>query len=268
MPRARFAAGEVVRASGPPASGPPASGHLATGPPASGPPASSHSADDIAQRRTFNRVQSRAAAALLASKRTAAHAYVVVVADYTRLDNVRRTRGLTYLPFVARAVAVALREHPGLNATTAGDEVVQHRDVHLGVAVDLDHAGLVVPLVRDAQHRTVSGLAACIADLADRARTKRLQPDDVVGGTFTITNPGGYGTHCSFPIINLPQVAILSTDGVRKRVIADPGTGAPRIVRAGYLGLAYDARAVDPADAARFVGRVADLIATSDWAVQ
>jgi len=221
-----------------------------------------------AERVPFNRIRVRAAVALVASKHTAAHAHVIARADYTALDEARRDRRLTYLPFVARAVVVALHEYPSLNATTDGETVLGHSEVHLGIAVDLDHEGLVVPVVRDAQNRTVGGLAATISDLAARARAKRLEPDDLAGGTFTITNPGGYGTHWSFPIINRPQVAILSTDGVRKRVVADALTATPRIALVGHLGLGYDARAVDPADAARFVQRVGELIASSDWTIQ
>lgn len=216
-------------------------------------------------RIPFSRVQARAGAALVASKHTSAHAYAIATADYTELHRLRTQERLTYLPFVARAVVLALLEYPELNATTDGEQITVAGDVRLGIAVDLAHLGLVVPVVRDAGEHSVRGLGDAINGLATRARAKQLEPDDVVGGTFTITNPGGLGTHWSFPIINQPQVAILSTDGVSKQVVADLETGGLAIRRIGNLGLAYDARAVHPASAARFVELVARLIATLDW---
>jgi 2-oxoglutarate dehydrogenase E2 component (dihydrolipoamide succinyltransferase) len=238
--------------------------------------------DATSERVAFNRVQQRAGAALLASKRTAAHAYTIVAADYTAID---RARGpvrhqwraeegfaLTYLPFVARAAIDALREFPHLNASVgADDSLVVHRDVHLGVAVDLAHQGLVVPVVRDASGLRLRGIARKIDDVARRARAKKLMPDDLSGGTFTITNPGAAGTWMSFPIINQPQVAILSTDGVAKRVMVDTdATGRDRLeVRpTGHLCLAFDERVVDPSYAGAFLARVAELVATRDWSAE
>jgi pyruvate/2-oxoglutarate dehydrogenase complex dihydrolipoamide acyltransferase (E2) component len=229
-------------------------------------------------RVALNRVQQRAGAALLASKHTAAHAYSVVLADYTALDTVRRGErerwraeegfGLTYLPFVARAAVDALRAFPSLNATVAEDELVLHRDVNLGIAVDLANQGLVVPVVRDAGSLRLRGIARRIDDLAQRARAKRIGPDDLAGGTFTITNPGASRTWMSFPIINQPQVAILSTDGVAKRVAVDAAEARRdriEIRTCGHLCLAFDERVVEPADAAAFLARVADLVAARDW---
>jgi pyruvate/2-oxoglutarate dehydrogenase complex dihydrolipoamide acyltransferase (E2) component len=226
----------------------------------------------------FNRVQQRAGAALLASKHTSAHAYSIVMADYTALDTVRlaeRERwraeegfSLTYLPFVARAAIDALREFPLVNASVGDDALVVHRDVNLGIAVDLANQGLVVPVVRAAGTLRMRGIARAVDDIARRARAKKLLPDDLSGGTFTITNPGASRTWMSFPIINQPQVAILSTDGVAKRVAIDTdGRGRDRLeVRTtGHLCLAFDERALDPTYAGAFVARVADLLAQRDW---
>jgi 2-oxoglutarate dehydrogenase E2 component (dihydrolipoamide succinyltransferase) len=219
-------------------------------------------------RIPFSRVQARASVGLTASKLTSAHAYAIATADYSALGPIRASAQLTYLPFVARAVALALQEFRELNAVTDGEDISPSDHVHLGIAVDLAHQGLVVPVVRDAEHHTVRGLGIAIADVATRARSKQLLPDEVVGGTFTITNPGGLGTHWSFPIINQPQVAILSTDGVRKRVVANEAGDGLAIRSIGSLGLGYDARAVHPARAAAFLHRVAELIAILDWQSQ
>jgi 2-oxoglutarate dehydrogenase E2 component (dihydrolipoamide succinyltransferase) len=233
------------------------------------------------ERVALNRVQQRAGAALLASKRTAAHAYSVVLADYAAVEAVRSSErerwrahegfSLTYLPFVARAAIDALREFPSLNATVRDDATVLHRDVGLGVAVDLAHQGLVVPVVRSASSLRMRALARSIDDLATRARAKQLVPDDLAGGTFTITNPGAARTWMSFPIVNQPQVAILSTDGVAKRVWADTagsGRGRLEIRPCGHLCLAFDERAVHPADAGAFLARVATLLASRDWVAE
>jgi 2-oxoglutarate dehydrogenase E2 component (dihydrolipoamide succinyltransferase) len=229
----------------------------------------------------FNRVQQRAGAALLASKHTSAHGYAIVLADYTAVDDVRRVSrerwradegfSLTYLPFVARAAIDAIREFPFVNATVGDDELIVHRDVHLGIAVDLANQGLVVPVVRAADTLRMRGIARGIDDVARRARSKKLMPDDLAGGTFTITNPGASGTWMSFPIINQPQVAILSTDGVAKRVVVDTdAAGRDRLVvrTTGHLCLAFDQRVVDPPYAGAFVERVAVLLASRDWSTE
>lgn len=225
------------------------------------------------ERVPFNRVQARAGVALLASKRTAAHALTVVLTDYSAVDVVRRAcrerfraeEGfpLTYLPFVARAVIDALADFPLFNATSDEDASLVQRRVGLGIAVDLDHHGLVVPVVHDADRLRLRALACAIDDIARRARSKRLTPDDTAGGTFTITNPGSYGTEISVPIVNRPQVGILSTDGVRKRVVADDDRLAIR--PAGYLCLSFDHRVIDGAYAGSFAGRVRDILEGRDW---
>jgi pyruvate dehydrogenase E2 component (dihydrolipoamide acetyltransferase) len=213
----------------------------------------------------FNNVRRRTATALLASKRAAAHALAVVAADYTGIERIRSGSGLTALPFVARAVVDALREFPLLNSTVDGDALVVHQSVNLGIAVDLDYQGLVVPVIRRAEGMRLRGLAGAIREVAARARARKLGPDDLAGGTFTITNPGAAGTWVSFPILNAPQVGILSTDGVSKRVVVDRGL---RIAPVGNLCLTFDHRALDGAYAGSFLDRVREVIEHRDWAAE
>ena len=229
----------------------------------------------------FTNIRRRTAEHMIRSKATSAHTLVVVEADYENVDRTRRAFGdgfreeegfsLTYLPFVARATVEALREWPRLNASVGEDSLVVHHRVNLGIAVDLDHEGLIVPVVPNAEELTLRGVARRIRDLATRARTKKLSADDISGGTFSITNAGPFGTFLTYPIINQPQVAILSTDGVKRRptvVVQDDGTEAIAIHSMGLLCLAWDHRAVDGAYAAAFVARVAELLAGHDWAAE
>jgi 2-oxoglutarate dehydrogenase E2 component (dihydrolipoamide succinyltransferase) len=217
----------------------------------------------------FDNIRKRTAAGLLASKRSVAHAMTYVAADYSGIEAVRRPNRLTGLAFVARAVIDALREYPLLTATTndAGDAVTVHRSVHLGIAVDLDFKGLVVPVVHDADGLRLRALAAAIRDVATRARARKLTPDDLAGGTFTITNPGASGTWISSPIINRPQVGILATDGVSKQVVVDE-QGGLLVVPLGHLCLSFDHRALDGAYAGAFVRRVQEIVETRDWATE
>src|SRR4029077_9142522 len=153
-----------------------------------------------------------------------------------------------------------------MNATTAeeGLSVVTHRAVHLGIAVDLDFHGLVVPVVHGADGLRLRALAAAIREVAARARDRKLTPDDLAGGTFTITNPGASGTWISFPVINRPQVGILATDGVSKQVVADDD-GRLRIAPIGHLCLSFDHRALDGAYAVAFLNRVREILETRNW---
>jgi pyruvate/2-oxoglutarate dehydrogenase complex dihydrolipoamide acyltransferase (E2) component len=215
------------------------------------------------RRVPFNRVQIRSGAGLLAATATAAHQYAIAEIDYGAIEADRRRRGLRYLPYLARAVILTLTDHPRLNSTFVDGETIVHDGVHLGIAVDLDHEGLVVPVIRDAHRLNVTGLADAIADVAARARSRQLRPDDLVGGTFTITNPGGYGTYWSFPIINVPQVAILSSDGVVKRVVVDDDREALCIRPIGNVGLACDARAIDSTEAASFLSSLQATMTTT-----
>ena len=214
----------------------------------------------------FDNVRRRTAAGLLASKRTVPHALEVGAADYGAIDGARAVARLTALPFVARAVVDALREFPLMNATVAEDglSVVTHRAVHLGIAVDLDFHGLVVPVVHGADGLRLRALAAAIREVAGRARARKLVPDDLGGGTFTITNPGASGTWISFPVINRPQVGILATDGVSKQVVAGDDSRLG-IASVGRLCCAFDHRALDGAYAGAFLRRVRHIIENRDW---
>jgi 2-oxoglutarate dehydrogenase E2 component (dihydrolipoamide succinyltransferase) len=214
----------------------------------------------------FNNVRRRAATALLASKRTAPHALTLVAADFSEIERVRATAGLTALPFVARAVIDALHEFPLLNATVDGEALRVHRSVNIGIAVDLDYEGLVVPVVHGADGMRLRGLAVAFRELAARARAKQLGPDDVAGGTFTITNPGAAGTWISVPILNSPQVAILATDGVTKTVVADDD--GLRIAPVANLCLTFDHRALDGAYAGAFLRRLREIVEQRDWAAE
>jgi 2-oxoglutarate dehydrogenase E2 component (dihydrolipoamide succinyltransferase) len=203
---------------------------------------------------------------MVESRRTAAHCTTIVEADFARVTARRRElrgpmahRGvsLSYLAFVARATVEALGQHPKLNASVDGDEIVYHDDVNLGIAVALDD-GLIVPVIRRAQRLSLEGIAVAIGDLAERARAGRLQPDEVHGGTFTITNPGQFGAVLATPIINQPQVAILDLEAIVKRPIVlekDDGDSVA-IHPMSYLCMSWDHRALDGADAARFLASV------------
>jgi pyruvate dehydrogenase E2 component (dihydrolipoamide acetyltransferase) len=218
---------------------------------------------------------------MVRSKATSPHTLVVKEADYENVERVRRAHGgqfrdeegfsLTYLPFVARACVEALHEWVDLNSSVGDDALIIHHQVNLGIAVDLDHQGLIVPVVPRAEELTLRGLARRIHELATRARTKKLTADDISGGTFSITNAGPFGTFLTAPIINQPQVAILSTDGVKRRpvvVTGDDGSEAIAIHSVGLLCLSWDHRAVDGAYAAAFVARIAELLDTHDWAAE
>jgi pyruvate dehydrogenase E2 component (dihydrolipoamide acetyltransferase) len=219
----------------------------------------------------LNRVQRLTGEHMLRSIQVAPHAFIAMEVDFERVDRVRRTKQLTFLPFVARAVIDAMAAFPRVNASVGDGNLTVHRDVQLGIAVDLDHQGLIVPVVRQADTKRLVALAGEIADVAARARAKRLSPDDVGGGTFTITNPGPSGTMISAPIIHQPQVAILSTDGVKRRpvVVELDGEGEAIVVHAvGVLGLSFDHRAFDGAYASAFLARVRDIIETRPWDVE
>jgi 2-oxoglutarate dehydrogenase E2 component (dihydrolipoamide succinyltransferase) len=229
----------------------------------------------------FTNIRRRTAEHMVRSKATSPHTLVVLEADYENVERIRRSQGaqfkaeegfaLTYLPFVARATVEALHEWPNLNASVGDDSLIVHHQFNMGFAVDLDHKGLIVPVVKHAEELTLRGMARRIRELADRARTKKLSADDISGGTFSITNAGPFGTFLTAPIINQPQVAILSTDGVKRRptvVTAPDGSEAIAIHSLGLLCLAWDHRAVDGAYAAAFVARVTEILATHDWAAE
>jgi 2-oxoglutarate dehydrogenase E2 component (dihydrolipoamide succinyltransferase) len=206
---------------------------------------------------------------MVESRRTAAHCTTVVEVDFSKvaakraeLREAMERRGvrLTYLAFVARAAVLALGEQPILNASIEGEEIVYHDDVNLGIAVALDD-GLIVPVIRQAQRLSLEGLAGEIARLAQRARSGELEPDDVAGGTFTITNPGQFGAVLATPIINQPQVGILDLEAVVKRpVVIDDESEAIAVRPMTNLCMSWDHRALDGAVAARFLSGVKDRL--------
>ena len=202
------------------------------------------------------------------SKRTSAHVTTVFQVDYTNIARLRdrhkeaflQKNGvkLTYLPFIFRAAIQGLKDFPQVNASIDGDNIVYHKDVHLGMAVALDW-GLIVPVIRNADEKSILGLARASQDLAERARSKRLKPEEIQGGTFSVTNPGVYGGLFGTPIIPQPQVAILGVGTIEKRpvVVADEnGNDALGIRTVGYLALSFDHRLIDGADADRFLASV------------
>ena len=219
----------------------------------------------------FSRIRKRTAEHMLRSKATAPHALTAVEVDYDNVDKVRRDAGLSYLPFIARATIDSIADFPQINASVDQQALVVHHYVNLGIAVDLNFEGLLVPVIHDADHKGLRDVAEAIADLAQRARTKKLTGDDVAGGTFTITNLGGYGTVLTSPVINQPQIAILSTDGVKERPVVvreSDGTKAIGIHPVGNLALAWDHRAVDGAYAAAFLARVREILETREWSAE
>jgi pyruvate/2-oxoglutarate dehydrogenase complex dihydrolipoamide acyltransferase (E2) component len=202
---------------------------------------------------------------MLHSLQTAATCTTVVEADLVRIEAERKRTGLTYLPYIARATIDALREFPSLNATLEDGNLTTYEGVHLGIAVSLGEGGLIVPVIRDAQELSVEGLAKRVKDLARRARENALQPDEVRGGSFTITNPGGYGSIIATPVINQPQVAILDTEAVVKRpvVITDElGNDSIAIRPMTYLCMSWDHRALDGALAAQFLSALRKKLET------
>jgi 2-oxoglutarate dehydrogenase dihydrolipoamide succinyltransferase (E2 component) len=218
------------------------------------------------RREPMSPMRRQIARHMVESRRAAAHCTTIVEADMSavarrrtelRHDLERRGVPLTYLAFVARATVAELQRHPILNASIEGEEIVHHDDVNLGIAVALED-GLIVPVIRRAQRLSLEGTAAAIAELAQRARSKQLQPDEVHGGTFTITNPGQFGAVLATPIINQPQVAILDLEAIVKRpVVVESDDGDSIAARPmTYLCMSWDHRALDGAQAARFLASV------------
>lgn len=230
------------------------------------------------ERIPFDNIRRRTAEHMVRSKSTSAHVATAIEVDFERVESVRRRHGatfraeegfgLTYLPFIVRAFCDAVHSYPAVNASVDGDTLVVHHDVNLGIAVDLDFAGLIAPVVRSADTKRLRTVAREVNDLASRARTRQLGPDEIIGGTFTITNMGPFGTTFTVPIINQPQVAIIATDGIRKRpvVVEGPdGDDAIAIHAVGMLTLTWDHRAFDGAYAASFLHAVAAVIEDRDW---
>ncbi len=216
----------------------------------------------------MSRIRRITAENMTLSKRTSAHVTTVFQVDYSAIARLRAEHKeaflqkngvkLTYLPFIFRACVQALKEFPQVNASIDGENIVYHKDVHLGMAVALDW-GLIVPVIRNADEKSILGLSRAAQDLAERARTKRLKPEEIQGGTFTITNPGVFGSLFGTPIISQPQVAILGVGAIEKRpvVVTDEGGNDALGIRTlGYLALSFDHRLIDGADADKFLASV------------
>jgi len=246
--------------------------------PTSSPPSRAGERDEVIP---FTRIRRATAEHMVRSKATSAHTLVAVEVDYLGVEKVRSAKkeafkaeegvGLTYLPFVARAVIDAIADYPHVNSSVGDDELVVHRYVDLGIAVDLGFEGLLVPVIRDAHEKRLRPIGREVGDLAAKARTKRLSPDDLVGGTFTITNAGPFGTFLTIPVISQPQTAILSTDGVKKKPVAvtlPDGSDGIAVHPVGILALSFDHRAFDGAYAAAFIARIKEILETRDWSTE
>ena len=234
--------------------------------------------DNPGRAEPFNGIRKATARHMVGSKATSPHVLTAMEVDYDAVDRLRVVEkeawraaegsSLTYLPFIVAALAEALATFPRLNASVGDDELIVHGDVNLAVAVDLGFEGLVAPVVRRVGDLSIRDLARSIHEVAGRARDRRLVPDDLAGGTFTVTNPGQYGTLFQFPIINQPQVAILSTDGVARKpavVVDADGVETVGVRPLGILALAWDHRAFDGAYAAAFLQDLKRILETTDW---
>ena len=225
----------------------------------------------------LNKIRRLTGAHMVRSKAVSPHTLQAVEVDFHTVDKVRKAIGadwkaregysLTYLPFIARAVCEAIAKFPYVNSSMGNDELVVHKRVHLGIAVDLNFDGLVATVLRDAHHKNLRGLAAEINRLTTAARSNQLKPDEVSGGTYTISNSGTFGTYFSAAIINQPQAAILSTDGVKKKpVVLELADGDVIAIRPiGVLAQSFDHRAFDGAYSAAFLRCLKDVIESRNW---
>lgn len=225
----------------------------------------------------FDRVRKITAEHMVRSKAVSPHVLQAIDVEFSAVDAVRLARkeawksekgySLTYLPFVARAVALAIIDFPKVNASVGDNELHVHGDFNLAIAIDLNHEGLVAPVVKNAGGLSVSRLAVSFNDLATRAKSKQLTADDLQGGTYTLSNPGPFGTLFTAPIINQPQVGILSMDAVKKRahVVESPAGDSIAIRPVGILAHSFDHRAIDGAYSAAYLQRLKTIIETTDW---
>jgi pyruvate dehydrogenase E2 component (dihydrolipoamide acetyltransferase) len=225
----------------------------------------------------LNRIRAQTAAHLAEAWRTIPHAFQAVELDVTGIVTAREKAkavfeqrhgiALTYLPFIARAVCIALGQFPRANASFDRDRLILRREINLGIATDLDQGGLVVPVVHRAEDLNVTGLAKAIARQTEKARTGKLMPADVAGATYTITNNGIFGTHFTMPVIHAPNVAILSFDAVRKASVVVEGPKGDSVVirRVAMVGQSFDHRAFDGAYAAGLLRRLKEIVESRDW---
>ena len=225
----------------------------------------------------LNKIRRVTAAHMVRSIATSVHTLQAVEVDFQNVERARNAKGadwkakegftLTYLPFVCAATCAALGDFPLINATFDNDSLIVHRRINLGIAVDLGFDGLLVPVLRDANHKNLRGLARETHALVQKARANTLTADDLSGGTYTISNSGSFGTMITAPIINQPQVAILSLDGVHKKpaVIEGPDGDAIAIRPIGVLAQSFDHRAFDGAYSAAFLRRLRQTLETRNW---
>jgi len=239
--------------------------------------ASGAASDAGVTRVPFDRVRKATAEHMVRSKATSPHVLQTIDVDFSAVDKVRLSRkdawraehdySLSYLPFVARALCHAIAEWPRVNGSVDGDALVVHSDVNLAIAIDLNFEGLVAPVVRNAAGLKVSELAMQFNVLAVKAKAGTLNVDDLQGGTYTLSNPGPFGTLFTAPIINQPQVGILSMDAVKKRpVVVEAESGDSIEIRpVGILAHSFDHRAIDGAYSAAFLNKLKRIIEESDW---
>jgi pyruvate dehydrogenase E2 component (dihydrolipoamide acetyltransferase) len=238
------------------------------------------SGDDAPEIVKLSRLRKQIGDHMVRSMATSPHVLQAVEADFFGVDAVRAAHkdawraaegfGLTYLPFIARAVCDAIADYPNINASIDGDNMIIHHRVNLGIAVDLGLDGLIVPVIKDAHRKPLRDIAREISALAGKARSGGLAPDDLTEGTYTLSNSGPYGTLITAPVINQPQVAILSTDGVRKKpvVIEGPQGDSIAIRPVGVLAQSFDHRAIDGAYSGAYLNRLREIIETRDWSAE
>jgi len=235
----------------------------ASGPPSAASPVPAFRPGERVQVVPMSPIRKKTAEHMVLSKRTSAHVTTVFEIDMTRIDQLRQKYRqayeersgvkLTYLPFIVKATVDALKAFPVVNTSVDGDSIVFKQEINVGIAVALDW-GLIVPVVRNADEKNVLGLARAVGDLAERARSRKLKVEEIQGGTFTITNPGVFGSLFGTPIINQPQVAILGVGTIEKRPVVRDDAIAIRTL--SYFALSFDHRIVDGADADRFMAQI------------
>jgi len=242
--------------------------------------ATSELIDSDSNRIPFDRIRRVTAEHMVRSKATSPHVLQAMEVDFSYVDHVRfETRenwrkengfSLTYLPFVGRAVCLAIKEFPRVNSSVEDDTLVVHDLINLAIAVDLNFEGLVAPVIRNAGDQTVSSLAHAFHNVSQRAKENLLNADDFSGGTYTLSNPGSFGMLFTAPIINQPQVAILSIDGIKKRpVVVDGPSGDGIAIRpVGVLAQSFDHRAFDGAYSAAFLNKLRTILESTDWSKQ
>lgn len=258
----------------------PSAAPAATAPAPSAPAASSSPVPAVDSRSfvPFDKIRKMTGDHMVMSKATSPHVLQTVEVDYHAVDAVRKNLSpqwkadkgysLTYLPFISRAITMAIKEFPHVNSSVVGDGIQIHSLVNLGIAVDLNFEGLVVPVIKDCANKSVGQIAEGIKTLATKAKARKLTPDDMSGATYTLSNSGPFGTMMTASIISQPQVAIMSTDGIKKRpVVIESEHGDTIGIRpVGILAQSFDHRAFDGAYSAAFLNHVRQIIEQTDWA--